>query len=371
METYAVYLKPRGSLASEVHSGTLFGAVCWAIEVLSLTDLEELLEGFNSDPPFVFSSAFPCLWTGDSPLRFYPRPQLRGLSSEEVERLAEEQTRKDRRLHPKKAKWEVMEKAKELEKAAYVSEQLFGELVLGQTGTEGMWRRLKKTGTQPLDIEQVGAALLTTGERQRVEVRGRLLRFGEEKDVQRNQIDRVAGATVEGLLFFERQVFLREGVAGLWFLARAHDLSLLQPAFRYLADTGIGGRRTTGKGQFDIEVGEAPALPDAGEEANAFVVLSCYLPVDGEWDRASEPLSYRLINLRGKHEAKFPVPLRPPQKTPPVYKELVRPFAEGSLIPLGDRREVYGQIVPVGQIGDREVWQNGLTVPVFARVGQN
>ncbi len=371
METYAVYLKPRGSLASEVHSGTLFGAVCWAIEILGLTDLGELLQGFNNDPSFVFSSAFPCLWSEGSAVRFYPKPQLRGLSREQVERLAEEQPHKERDLRPKKAKWQVIGKAKALQKVDYVSEQIFRELVLGQMDTEEMWRRLKKTGMQPRDIEQVRAALLTTGERERIETQGRLARFNREEDVQRNQIDRVAGATVEGLLFFERQVFLREGVAGLWFLVRARDLSLLQAAFRYLADTGIGGRRTTGKGQFDIEVGEVLTVPDAGEEANAFVALSRYLPVDGEWDRASEPLSYQLINLRGKHEAKFPVPLRPPQRMPRVYKELVRPFAEGSLFPLSKRREVYGQIVPVGDVGDRQVWQNGLTLPVFAKVGQD
>ena len=44
MDTYAVYLRPRGSLYSEVHSGTLFGAICWAIRTLGLANLPALLE---------------------------------------------------------------------------------------------------------------------------------------------------------------------------------------------------------------------------------------------------------------------------------------------------------------------------------------
>jgi CRISPR-associated protein Csm4 len=366
VDTYAVYLRPRGALYSEVHSGTLFGAICWAIRTLGLADLPALLEGFNADPPFVVSSAFLCLWSGEARVRFYPKPCIPELTSEQVRQLAKE-TRGSNEGE-KDAKWRVVERAKRLQKAGYVSEALFEELVTGRTHTADLWRRWKDTGLRARDVEYAEGVLLTTGERQALEREGRLWTFAKEQDVQRNQIDRVAGATGEGLLFFERQTFLRPGQAGLWFLLRTRDRGMMEAAFRYLADTGIGGRRSSGKRQFEIKVDKPYSLPEA-DDADAFVVLSLYLPKDGEWDRAGEPLSYELVNLRGKHESRFPARLAEGEKTQRVYKELVRPFAPGSIFPLGKRQPWYGQAVSVGQIGEREVWQNGLALPVFARMG--
>jgi len=366
VHTHAVYLKPKGSLASEICSNTLFGAVCWAIQVLGLEDLSKMLPAFNEHPRFVFSSAFPYLCRDDKEkVRFFPKPLIPDLSSEQVNRLAEEEAAKGKRLSLKPAKLKVLEKAKRVKKADFVSEALFREMVLGQTNTEELCRRLvKTTGLRDRDVEQVGRALITTAERRRIEPQRRLDPFASEADVQRNQIDRVAGATVEGLLFHERQTFLRRN-AGLWFILRAEELDFLRPAFRYLEDTGIGGRRTTGKGHFGITLDEGTLeLPDAGAEADSFVVLSRYLPREGDWELSAEPLSYNLINWRGKHESKFPTPERPP-----IYKELVRVFAEGSFFPLKDRLEVYGQVVPVGRVGERTVWHNGMAIPVFAKMG--
>jgi len=77
MKNYAVYLRPKGSFVSPIHSNTLFGAVCWAIRVIYGTiSLEEMLATFNERPKFVLSSAFPFLRHGDQLVRFFPKPQL-------------------------------------------------------------------------------------------------------------------------------------------------------------------------------------------------------------------------------------------------------------------------------------------------------
>lgn len=367
MNTYAVYLKPKGSFVSPIHSDTLFGGICWAIRVIyGARPLEEMLAAFNGHPKFVLSSAFPYLRHGDQLVRFFPKPQLPDLKSGIVEELANEKAKTDdtSSLAFKRAVLTVVEKLKSLKNASYVSERLFREIVLGQTDMKELHNRLKGQGSASQDIEMLGNVLITMGEREPIDPDGEVKVLLREADVQRNQIDRVAGSTVEGLLFFDKQTFLRRDITGLWFVLRTDELDFLKPALRYLEDTGIGGERTVGKGHFEIPLGEIEqiSLPEA-DTPNSYIALSRYLPRDRECDFTGRPLSYTVVNFRGKHESRFPVPDQP------IYKELVRVFAEGSVFPLRERKAFYGKIEKVGNLADRIVWQNGVVLPVFARIG--
>lgn len=357
MRTYAIYLKPRGPWVSEIHSDTLFGAICWAIRDLEgPTALEGMLETFTEHPRFVLSSPFPYFHLNKEVVRLFPKPLLRDPLASEVSSLAEEYARVHRQDF-KRAKVEVVEELKKLKGVAWIGERLFRRIVAGELAVHELARRFAlKDG-----IVKVGRALMLSEKQGHVVLDSA---FIQERDVQRNQIDRVAGSTVEGLLFFERQIFMRPDIAGLWFLVQTDDLDSLKPALRYLEDTGLGGERTVGKGHFKViwDRIEEYALPDAGEEADSFITLSRYLPRDGEVERRP-PLSYSLVNLRGKHEAKFAAPQQP------IYKELVRVFAEGSIFPLRERKPFYGRLHAVGQLQERTVWQNGLSLPVFAKLG--
>ena len=191
-----------------------------------------------------------------------------------------------------------------------------------------------------------------------------------KKDVQHNQIDRQTGGTGEGLLFYEPEKFFASG-GMLWALARAERETMetrVRPAFRYLANTGLGANRSSGKGQFDFEVANAPALPDAGSRANAFLSLSRYLCASGELGE-SGPLAYRLISLWPKREQQFPLP-EDGRRSAPVYKRRIRVFEPGSVFPLAERRPYYGQLatlIPEGD-GPWPVYQSGFTLPVFIHV---
>jgi len=380
MNTYAVCLWPRGSLASELGSDTLFGAVCWAIRDLGLTDVEALLEGFNTRPRFAFSSTFPILrvkgQNGNGPpeaqVRFYPRPLLPGLSPQQVDTLAEEKQGHEPHLSSKAAKVRGVGTAKQLKEIMYLSEDLFTEMVRGQTNTEGLFRRFTSRGSRSQDVEPAGDALITYDERRRLQRSGILRPFIEYEAVQHNQIDRVAGSTAEGLLFFEQETFFRAG-GGLWCVLRAEadDVErLIRPAFRYLTDTGLGANRTTGKGHFHIEIDGNPLELPHADDPNAFVTLSRYLPQNEEWLPDRGPLHYMLLNLWPKREQRFVRPM-PGQHTPPVRKRRIRMFAPGSIFPLAERQCIYGRlakVVPAGE-GGHTVWQSGLAVPVFARLG--
>lgn len=382
METYAVYLWPRGSLASEIGSDTLFGAVCWALQILRLTDVGKLLGNFVP-PRFAFSSLFPVYRPNGrkagiptpAPLRFWPRPLTGSLTPGQVNQLAEELRQRkpsDYKHRPGGAAVaNVVDKDKrQLKPALYISEGLFKEIVETGLTAPDLYRRLVEKGSKGDDIGYKSGLLFRYDECARLCSRKDWPQVMRTTAVQHNQIDRVAGSSVEGLLFFEAETFFAAG-AGLWCVARVdgdETRRWLEAAFRYLSDTGLGANRTAGKGHFQIEWGEPIQLPDAGEAANAFVTLSRYLPVKDEWSPEGRPLSYEIRTVWGKREQKFPRP-SPGSKSPPVYKAPVRMFAPGSVFPFsGKRQEVYGSLAEVVRDENGSVWQSGLAVPVFARI---
>lgn len=371
MKYYAVYLKPRGAFASEIGSDTLFGAVCWALQVLGLTDVGALLQNF-APSRFAFSSTFPCYRVNGTTLRFYPRPMTGELLPAEVNQLAKEERQKNPSRYQSSPRGKavakiVKEYKRDLKTAGYVSETAFREIVEQGVTTLDLFRRLN----QQNGFKSEHGLLWSTREHKQM---------GDEVEqplktvaVQHNQIDRVIGSTGEGMLFFESETFFGAG-AGLWCVAAVDGNKTrdwLQAAFRYLSDTGLGANRSVGKGHFDIMMDEEIELPSAGENANAVVALSRYLPNEGEWSAEHRPLRYELKTVWGKREQKFP---RVPDgsQTPPIYKDPVRMFLPGSIFPLdAPRQQVYGSLARVvkgNENGKGAVWQSGLMIPVFARV---
>ena len=367
MKNYAVYFTPRGSLhAEEIGSDTLFGAVCWAIAILGLDDVSKILEGFQQRPLFAFSSAFPFLSYDDGLLHFYPKPFLPELSPEQLERLVSQRLKEDSALQQKQTKLKVIEKAKLIKECQWVSADLFAQIVQGKSNQENLCQRLTRRGIPPADIEKWGSFLITSKEREEIKDE-ELLPPWRLKDIVRNQIERRLGTTAEGFLFMESELFFAPG-AGLWCLICVEEEcleKLLHPALRYLADTGIGGERSVGKGHFDIQIKESPPLPNAGEAANTFLSLSYYLPAEGEIRFNSRYMSYRLVHRWAKRESKFPEAFAG-QRSPPIYKQPVRLFAPGSLLPFSKRKEIYGYLAPVAKDQPWTVWQSGLAIGTFA-----
>lgn len=373
MPTYAVYLRPKTSFVSCIGSDTLFGALCWAVRALSRVEgLEGMLKQFRTASaadalfPFVVSSAFPFLHDNSARVRLYPKPPIPELTSEQVRALAEHEKQRGSGLRPfRRATVAVVEKAKRVKSAAYVSEELFTGIVRGETDTYHLCEGLVERGAADSDIIDWGKSLITHGELKSVQAE-RLDAFAVEGDVQRNEIERVALATVEGRLFFTHETFLHRERAGLWFFLRIDDLGAIKPLLRYLADTGIGGDRSAGKGHFDIPLNEIHqhSLPIA-DVPDCFINLSRYIPGDGECDFSRQPLAYALATIRPKHEAKLA------GVGHHTYKRLLRVFEPGSFFPYRKEKQVYGQIVHVGPSADAggfEAYHSGLAIPVFAKM---
>jgi len=361
MNTYAVYFRPRGALATwPLASDTLFGAVCWAIRVLGLLDdkaLTDWLEDQRLQPRFAFTHAFPAYLLKDKRVRFYPRPLIfQPTFGDFFDVTAELQWEK--KCTKKAAQIEIVRIGKTFKKVAYVSEEVLSHIVAGDL--------------KPID----GLRALAFPNKLYVET-NRSLCTGQEakilptnlyvtEAVQHNQIDRMAGATVEGMLFYREETFFAQD-AGLWAILKAEPTDVeryIRSALNYLADSGFGADRTAGKGHFDIWL-EDFTLPFNPPEAQAMLTLSHYLPQEGEVNLQSEPLAYALKTLRPRREQKYPRPLAAGQASSPVYKQSVQVFEPGSVFALQTQKEIYGQLVRLTPTNEEPVYQSGAAVMVM------
>jgi CRISPR type III-A-associated RAMP protein Csm4 len=212
-----------------------------------------------------------------------------------------------------------------------------------------------------------GEILFTKKERDAFARIGEVKRLPSQVPVQHNQIDRVSGSTGEGMLFYQNEVFFQHG-AGLWSMLRTSQAifnSYIRPALRYLADTGLGAKRTSGKGHFYISYETMAALP-ASSKANGVLMLSRFLPAKDELiNPEKHPLAYKLVTLRPKREQHIPAQVVG-RATPPIYKRAVRAFEPGSVFPLTMRREIYGRLEElVTPAEGGPVLQGGFALPVF------
>lgn len=288
-------LRPRGAFhfgergigveetADLLHSDTLFAAIvsAWRLLGAPLTadnDLALLLPFHKGTPPFLISSALP--FAGDIPL--FPRPHV------------------------------LLGAEKSLKQVLYVSAQALALLARGV--------RLTRERAEQ-ELIQGGAVWVLPEERDRIVA---LLLAGEPDPERRKQLQAiftrdpsritlwwgsdvppaphvvVDRLTTEPNLYYSGRLRFAHG-CGLTFWAAIHDESyrgLLEAALAFLQDEGLGGKRSSGHGQFDWAAREE-ALP-AAEEPNSYLTLSLYHPRPDEL--AGNILGaawYRRIHRRG------------------------------------------------------------------------
>ena len=356
MRTWAIYLWPRGP-SRPIYSDTLFGAFCWAYRAVRGSEaVTRLLAKATDAPPFVTSSAFPVLRTPRGVIRTYPTPLIalqktlsrHGSTGEPLDRHHfRNDVRNDQII-------------RELERIPYVSEQILHDVTSGKR-----LESLREQAAASAERDRIISAGVLSRPEELEDISG--LRGGmppcRETDVLRNQTDRVTGAAAEGMLFSVPARFYAAGV-GLWFALRAEALDPFIPCLRYLADTGIGGKRSVGMGQFSIPIEEVHevSLP-AASNPSRFMVLSRYVPEPGEIFPEDPRGSYRLVPWLPKRETRGAAPGRA------VFKGRLLVMQEGSvLVPRDPNREVYGRCISIAGVqdgpGSYAVCHNGATIPV-------
>lgn len=316
-----------GFLDSVPRSDTLFGAICWALRWLegepALLDL--LARVGTRDPPFLISSAFPYGEVAGHRTFFLPRPLLP--------------------LFGEGGAREMPVSPKTLRRIRWVSASVFHEMLVGRM--------------RPVELAS-GLAGGTLEARS-----GAIARAGEaipdpgEADVERNGINRLSGVVDEGILFTSRVQAIRGG--GYYCLVRPRHAGIeerIAASFRLLAERGIGGDSSVGRGYFQVsfEAGEPISGPPDGD---ALITLSLFHPSHEDLQHLAanrDRLRYSVEIRRGRLEQMYAPHRR-------VWKPILLCLAEGSVFPPAGDREVYGQ-APVVLEEPFRVRQNGFAFPV-------
>jgi len=275
------------STASFVHSDTLFYAICSAtLALYGKTTLEAFLALFGLpnaaevvEPPFLLSSAFPYYKS----LRFYPRPELPDLESQAKPPLEEQAS-------------------KVLRKAEFVSEKIFTQLLQGQTleRKDSALVQNNKLWVTP-DEKKFYDELKLDPQNERA--------FWKIDSAPHVAVDRITSGSA--LYYLGRLLFQPGG--GLHFLIhwlnpeqlvydRLTVQTLVEESLRYLSDSGLGGDRASGSGQFVYPATtEKLTLNKSLPGQRYFISLSLYHPRAEEWEafRDQHQTSYSLLKQDG------------------------------------------------------------------------
>jgi len=128
----------------------------------------------------------------------------------------------------------------------------------------------------------------------------------------------------------------------------------------FLGEQGIGGRRSTGMGQFAVATGGLIPAPTGWDfmsmdDSRAGVALSLYVPTGDETPRLAETGGYRVCERRGWAVS---MQARPPSKKPTLAM-----LEEGSVVPLPCRGRM-ADVTPSSwrEDGGHAVWRMGMPV---------
>uniref|UniRef100_A0A7C6A820 CRISPR system Cms protein Csm4 n=1 Tax=candidate division WOR-3 bacterium TaxID=2052148 RepID=A0A7C6A820_UNCW3 len=261
-----------------IHSDTLFSGFCHAFQLL-YKDLENHLKEFEiNNPPFLISSAFP-YWRDTL---YFPTPKNQ------------------------------LPKEKDAKKVNFVDKNGFERLLRGEK------------------LEEIIKEVKTIPQKEKPFVPWEL------DNIPRVGLGRLDSHPGDRFFHFG-QVSYRED-AGLFFLIRFLN-DEFRPKFeatvRLLADEGIGGDRSSGKGLFEKPNFEVIEI-DAPAEANGIISLSLYYPKDEKELVGIKSAFYDLIERKGYVFSPYGSSLR---------RRSIRMFTEGSVFP--KEPEKMGKLVSV------------------------
>lgn len=360
-----IYLKPKSYLLDTLpRSDTLFGAICWGVRTLyDEKNLKEILSKFSeSNPPFLISSTFPFIDVNLKRIHLLPKPNT-PVNIKPAQDLKE------------------FQKLKEFKKISYLSSSIFTEFIQGKVTDKYLFDNFstqeefkENEGNVKEKYIKIGDALIETklvqdlleavqiSEPDKYEaikiIFSKLTPF-KKIDLLRNSIDRLSSGTIKGKLFYNEAIFLKEN-CGLYFLLNIFESNIepkLLAVINFLSDRGIGKDINTGKGQFNVEIKDNFIPYEESPIPNTFTTLSLYYPRQDELQQFKENmLFYELVKRKGKIESSF-------VSFTDIWKDTVLMYKEGSVFPLLNGKQFYGENPIVKKI-EFEVQQYGYAFPV-------
>lgn len=289
-----------------IHSDTLFSAFCHAYQLLyGQEELTRLLQLFvEGQAPFLVSSAFP-FWDDQF---YFPLPKNQ------------------------------LPKEKEVKKVIFVEQRGFERLLSGDS------------------IEDVFSSARTIPAHNQVEDKQRYP--WQVETLPRVRLSRFNNHPGEAFFHFGQVVYL-EG-AGLFFLIELKDevfRKKFEGTMNLLADEGIGGDRSVGKGLMEKPVFDEVEIK-VPKGANGILCLSLYYPDQKEIHRLSEGY-YELLERKGYIYSPHGQSLR---------RRSVRMFIEGSVFPSDVTKR--GRLVDItpDAFGKHRIYRYGLLLDVPCQI---
>lgn len=367
MKTYRVTLTPASSMDELPASDRLFGALCWGIRAVYCEKklLDALNEFDKNKPLFILSSSFPVLESERKRVYFYPMLRLPGPGMGYMKETASRCSQSG--LAFKIALTRAVEDWKRFRSAGFASRTItagfltdgsltcaFEKFHSGRTQTsEGIWSPLRLGG----EVKLVSGDLLMSQDEYMDIFHGeKPVRLQVKATIQKNRLDRLLSSTGgAGELYYTSDIRFTSDPGGpklmLHFLLKTCDIAFLKPVLKWLADTGIGGNRTTGRNQFAISEPEEAEVPEA--DGGVFFTLSRYLPEEDD-----VPFMYDLLPRRHRLESSY-------FRGADIWKKKIIYFREGSCFRCQERKEYYGGTEEVKRVGDNRIRQNGIAFPIF------
>jgi len=244
MQLYKLKIHSLSSFCTKLQSDTFFGAFCWSYKyIFGESQLESLIKDcMNGCPPIIFSDAFPS--------NYVPLPLgIASLNRNFINTDTKEEGKKNYQYNKilKKAEYLLYDKLVEL------SQNAFNQMNLAESD----------------EIKHFTKNNLFT-----------------EFDTVRNMVSRDSGVVQKqdeaGSLYAQTEYYTEQNLQLDIYLRSNIEETQLQKVLELMFLLGIGGKKSVGKGRFEIDSLEKVEEFKTGETVNAYLTLSNYIPVKNE-----------------------------------------------------------------------------------------
>ncbi|EYD68940.1 hypothetical protein MWG03_00560 [Fusobacterium necrophorum] len=313
---YAIYcwkIKALSSYLTPWQSDTIYGHIFWAISLLEgEEELKKIIREFEEkNPPFIVSNGF----TENS----YPL-----LQKESIERNFTLECQKKF----KKSMVDTVRTLKKIHKISFVSLDDFNVLRGKMKNSDFIQEKLW------LQVEQ---------EEKKKQKKREL-----ESITYHNVINRTSGSTEDNALFTQKEYTLSENLCIFIKLREDFPIDRINKYLHWIEETGYGKKISTGKGQISRVSFEKFEGFQKIENANAFVVLSNYIPEEGDYEREEHLEVLTKIPKLASDYTKNTIP----------FKKTFSCFTPGSLF-YGQKREIVGKVLKDIHV-DKNIIQVGI-----------
>ena len=305
MKTYKISIYPKSGFASDLSSDIIFGHFCWAYRYLyGEEELLNLLNNFE-EKPFILSSMM--IEDSSDLYVYFPFYLIVNYNTDNSF-------------------------VKKIKKQRYISLK-FLKNHLNNFRTGKFFDEIKEN----VDNEIFPKDLIKI------------------IDVPHNTIGRISAKVIEGMFFTDQEYFLNSNYNYCFFVKDSVlGEEKISEIMDYLESTGFGKDKSTGKGYFDYDIKDDDLSGDV-ENPNAFILLSKYIPKDGEEINGCYQIKPKIGRL-GEEFA----------REKPFFKRPLFFIEEGALLETSNKKEYYGKILENVHINENIV-HYGLGFPLFLK----